>query len=173
MIFILNCFKLWERNQLSSNDFVSVMRTLQLTAVSTTRYFNYDCYELRGYSVHTDLECQYARKQDIQDKDLKINLWTITTCLIELVLRNIMLVFLWNVKINLTNTNTDKHTHHPPHILFVFQTIPWPLSALFNAKDLRLSLISHLWFIKETFLIVIKPLILNWSAHSRPDTVER
>ena len=44
------------------------MRTLQLRAVSTTRYFNYDCYELRGYSVDTDLECQYARKQDIQDK---------------------------------------------------------------------------------------------------------
>ena len=44
------------------------MRTLQLTAVSTTRYFNYDCYELRGYSLHTDLECQYARKQDIEDK---------------------------------------------------------------------------------------------------------
>ena len=44
------------------------MRTLQLTAVSAARYFNYDCYELRGYSLHTDLECQYARKQDIQDK---------------------------------------------------------------------------------------------------------
>ena len=44
------------------------MGTLQLTAVSTTRYFNYDCYELRGYSVDTDLECQYARKQDIEDK---------------------------------------------------------------------------------------------------------
>ena len=44
------------------------MRTSQLTAVSRTGYFNYDCYELRGYSLHTDLECQYARKQDIQDK---------------------------------------------------------------------------------------------------------
>ena len=43
------------------------MRTFQLTTVSTTGYFNYD-YELRGYSLHTDLECQYARKQDIEDK---------------------------------------------------------------------------------------------------------
>ena len=68
MIFILIVSKLWEHSQLSSNDFVSVMGTLELRAVSTTRYFNYDCYELRGYSVDTDLECQYARKQDIQDK---------------------------------------------------------------------------------------------------------
>ena len=43
------------------------MRTFQLTTVSTTGYFDYD-YELRGYSLHTDLECQYARKQDIEDK---------------------------------------------------------------------------------------------------------
>ena len=45
------------------------MGTLELRAVSTTRYFNYDCYELRGYSVDTDLECQYARKQDIEEFD--------------------------------------------------------------------------------------------------------